>query len=59
MSKLTNEQTWELIEILQEFQEPNNFDYAWEMLKTFITEYGFASMELLERVNEEDDKEDN
>lgn len=54
MSKLTNEQTWELIEILQEFQEPNHFDYAWEMLKTFITEHGFASMELLLRVNEEE-----
>jgi len=45
VSKLTNEQTWELVEILQEFQEPNHFDYAWEMLKGFITDNGFATQE--------------
>lgn len=57
MSKLTNEQTWELIEVLQEFQEPNNHDYAWNLLKTFITEHGFASIDLLQRVNEEEQDE--
>lgn len=45
MSKLTNEQTWQLVQILQDFQENDMFDYAWETLKTFITDNGFTTQE--------------
>ena len=40
--KLSNEQTWELIEILNEFCEPDNFDFAYHQLRDFIAKYGFA-----------------
>ena len=40
--KLSNEQTWELIEILNLLCEPNDFDFAYQQLRDFIAKYGFA-----------------